>query len=207
MNYNITVSFVTFFKNYIENFLSLPKESRIGILLSFIESSLSGICFFLSLYFVKVLQINISLAGLIISCYALGTAFGGLAGGKFSDNTDPKLIAGISLAVEGAAFLALIVFSNPYFLMLNLFILGMAIYGFLIANNVWVIQQCNKDENTKLQAINFLYIASNCGFGIAALIIILLTPHSFQYVFLLSGICLLTSSFTLLLHKTKKSQI
>lgn len=188
-------------KRYINSYSGLPKASRYGLALSFIESVLGGICFFLSFYFVKELHIKISIAGIIISFYAIGTAFGGIIGGKLSDASSPKKVAAVSLLIESLAFLGLSFTHNVIALIVILFILGASTYSFLTANNTWTVYHCGKNETARLQAINLLYVSSNFGLGLAAVIIILLANKSFAYIFLLASLSLLISAITLFIHK------
>src|SRR5579862_9835769 len=95
---------VSIIKKYGENYTGLPKSCLPGIILTFIHSVSVGICFFLTLYFVNTLHIEISKAGLLISCYGMGTVIGSMVGGKLSDLILPRLISIISLFVQSAAF-------------------------------------------------------------------------------------------------------
>ena len=195
---------MTLIKKYFKNYSGLPKTCRYGITLCLIESSLNGVCFFLSFYFIKWLKINIATAGIIISCYAIGTACGGILGGKLCDKSSPHLIGAISLILEAITFYALTQTSNSILLMFILFFLGLSIYGFLTANNLFVIQQCDS-EAIKLRAINILYAASNFGFGMAAIIIIFLAQKGFHSVFYLSSIVLLLFGIHFLFYEKKST--
>jgi len=196
--------FVRIIKRYFASYSGLPKQCWQGIGLGFVEATLVGVCFFLSLYFVNVLHFNIAMAGIIISFYGLGRVIGGLVGGKLSDTMPPELVSIGSLLVQAAAFFLLIKLKTFYFLIINLFILGVAAYGFIISNNVWVLNQCKHQELAKLKSLSMLHASSNLGIGLSALIVSVLSGYQFSSIFLLSGVLLFLSAIYLIYVERKK---
>lgn len=98
--------------NHFEAYRGLSILSWQGIFLAFIESSLVGICYFLSMYLVNVLHFTVIQSGIIISCYGIGTIFGGILAGKLCDYFNPAKIRIISLIIQSLSFLALLYFSS-----------------------------------------------------------------------------------------------
>jgi MFS family permease len=194
-------------KNYFSNYTGLPRSCWQGIFLNFIESALAAVYYFLSIYFVDILHINISTAGIIISFYGLGTILGGFVGGKMSDKISPRIVSMASLLGQAITFLALIKIKNPIFIAVDLFILGIATYGFITSNYVFVLSYCKNSEADRLKAINILNIVSNLGIGLAALIIGELAANDFQNVFYLSGIFLLILAILLALQQNRLTYI
>jgi MFS family permease len=172
-------------RNYLKTYSGFSKNINTRILISLMNNICGGIIFYLSFYFVKILHFNITDAGLIISCYGLGTIFGGYFGGKLSDNFSPKLVSVIALFIESIAILTLL--KNKVFslLLLNLFIYGIGTYLYKVSNYVYLIQQC--PQNKKLRMINILYMVSNFGIGIAAAIVSIMESFGFNYIFALFG--------------------
>lgn len=183
------------FKSYTENYIGLPMECWEGISLVFINAISIGICFFLSLYFVNTLQISIATAGLIISCYGFGTVTGGIVGGKLSDRISPKIVSIICHVSQGITFLFLTKFNSIGLLMIDLFCLGVAAYGFKTSNNVWMLSQCDSHANlARLKTINISYAASNLGLGLSGVIIGIFSSYGFQNIFYLSSVILFLSA-------------
>src|SRR3990167_4813294 len=94
-------------KNYAAHYAGLPKACWEGIILTLINAISVGIYFFLSLYFVDILHMDIATAGILISCYGFGTITGGIIGGKLSDLISPRLISIISLLFQALTYFLL----------------------------------------------------------------------------------------------------
>ncbi len=194
-------------RNYFLSFSGLPRACWHGIYLSFVESALGGICFFLSLYFVNVLHINIATAGLIISAYGVGRVVGGMLGGKLSDTFSAHQVSIGSLLLQGITYLALIKIKSVFWLIITIFFLGTEAYVFITANNTWVLEQCKESEHQRLKSINLLYTASNLGIGVAALITGMFAAYSFSLVFWISGVLLIIQAILLVFEKTRTGNI
>ncbi len=183
MQYNLLRLANTYAKNY----SGLTASAWYGCILNLIESMMIGVFYFLAIYFVTELHFTISTAGIIIACYGIGAIPGGLLGGKLSDTFSPRLVLAICLFIQACGYLALIELKHLHFLMLDMFILGMASYGFITANSLFVLQQCEANESQRLKTINLLSTSANLGLGIAALIIGQVSYFGFHYIFLTSG--------------------
>jgi predicted MFS family arabinose efflux permease len=157
-------------RRYHAHYAGLSATCWQGILLSLFESALTGTYYFLQLYFINELKISITTAGLIMSFYGIGTILGGFVGGKLSDKMSSGLVATISILIQGVTLLAIIKIQSAPFLMMDLFLMGLACYSFITANHIWVLDKCDQ-EFQKLKAINILNSASNLGFGLSAAMI------------------------------------
>ena len=62
---------------YLLSYSNFNKGCWQSVLLTLIESMATGICFFLSIYFVSYLQLSIAISGFLISAYGVGTICGG----------------------------------------------------------------------------------------------------------------------------------
>lgn len=158
-------------KIYMDSYAGLPRKCWQGIIISFIAAVVMDIYFFLPLHFVSVLHFNVATSGLLMSCYGVGTIAGGFFGGKLSDRISPHIVTASSLLIQSIAFLLLQRLTSVNLLMFNLFMVGLASYGFLTSNYAWVLKHCDDHEPTKIRAMNLLNTASNLGFGISSAII------------------------------------
>ena len=192
------------FKKYYSNYTGLNPAAWQGICISFIESSLIGVCYFLSIYFVTELHLTIAKAGIIMACYGIGTICGGLLGGKLSDLTSPRTVSIASLMIQAFAYLLLIKIKSPTLLMLNLFIIGIGSYGFITSNHVWTLARCKQNE--RLKAINLLNVVSNLGLALSGLIIGFLSTKNFSSLFLVSGFLLFATAISLLIVSQTQTQ-
>lgn len=192
------------YKKYLSIYSGLSSQAWQGILVSFIEATLVGICYFLSLYLVNEIHLTIRNVGMIISCYGLGTILGGLMGGKLSDQIAPRNVSIASLLLQGAAYFLIINVKSTPLLMLNLFIIGIGSYGFITSNHVWTLAHCHHSE--RLKAINLLDVASNLGLAVSGMIVGYLTTNKFSMLFLMASILLGITAFYLMFSKHRKSK-
>lgn len=156
---------------YLSYYGKLNKASWQIIILKLITSMLISVCYFLPIYFVTQLNLSIDISGLIISCYGIGTIFGGFISGKMSDEISPVLICIISLVLTGTSFIYLIFIRSRFLLVIDLFLLGAAAYSLITATYILMLSACQENESQHLKAISFLETASNLGLGLAALLI------------------------------------
>ncbi|EKD71600.1 MAG: multidrug resistance protein, MFS family, partial [uncultured bacterium] len=175
---------------YVSNYRGLSSLTWEGISISFIESTLIGICYFISLYFVGVLHLSIANAGMIMSCYGIGTIFGGSIGGTLSDLMSPRIVSIGNLLLQSIGFFTLMAANSPYILMIALLIIGFGSYGFITSNHTWTL--LHSQQNQRLKTINILDASSNLGLGISGVIISLLSMESFHKLFLIAGVTLLS---------------
>ncbi|RDI48068.1 MFS transporter [Aquicella lusitana] len=194
----IAKSLINLIKNYLNNYRGLQKECWKTIILNFINSTLIGIFYFLPLYFLNELRFSIVVSGFIISFYSLGTIFGGIIGGKLSDQLSPKFISIGSLLIQGAIYLALFMAKSVAILIILIFFLGISTYGFITSNFLWTLSYCN-NKKEKIKSINLIETASNLGLGLAAIIIGIIANFSFRYLLLGASIILLLLSLYLIL--------
>ncbi len=191
-------------KGYLSHYSGMSAScwQRIGVSLA--NSTAGGTCFFLSLYFVKNLQFSIFVSGILISIYGLGTAFGGIISGRLSDKMSPNIVSIVSLLLSAMAFLLFIKLKTVHLLVANIFILGMANYGFKTSNNVWMLKNSGKHKVERLKMINVLYTTSNLGIGISAVVVSLFSQYGFHYIFLFSGALLFLSAIYLIFQEKNK---
>ena len=199
--------FITFIKGYSENYLGLPKFCWQGISLICINASTIGICFFLSLYFVNEQQLNVSTAGLLLSCYGLGTVIGGFVGGKLSDKITPYVVSIFSLFVQSVSFFFLMYLHSIPILMLNLLLLGISAYGFKTSNNMNLLNLCANDVDLRYKTISISHVAANLGLGVSGIFIAGVGTYGFPIVFGLSSLILFFSAIYLILQKNVTNPI
>lgn len=176
------------FKSYFLIYHAYSRHCQFGFLLSLLESIFIGIYYYLSIYLVDTLHYEMSTAGIIISCYGVGAILGGLVGGKLSDNWAPGIVSSCSLFIQAISYFLFTQINSMYLLMFNVFVLGIASYGFITANHLFVLGNCRNSENKRLQAISILSMTSNLGLGISALILGGILSIGFYSIFLFTSL-------------------
>lgn len=195
-------------KKYFSSYQDLKKSSWQGIFLNFIESLCVGVYYFLPLYFVNELNFSLQNASIMISVYGVGTILGGFFGGKLSDKVTPGVIVTNSLFLQVISLLFLLNVHSMSYIIIDMFLMGVASYSFITSNYLWVLSLSGKDENVKLKAINILNMASNLGTGLSALIISMISLYRFHDILAVSGILLLISAiYFLSLNKSVKQHV
>lgn len=193
----------TAIRGYTHHYTGLPDHCWPRITLTFVNSLSIGISFFLTLYFVHVLRINISTAGLLISCYSLGTVMGGIISGKLCDRLSPNQVSLFNLLLQATTFLLLLKLTTLPALMSTLLLLGIASYGFKTANNMCLLNEC-PDSDLRLRVINIAYAASNLGLALSGVIISLQPDYNFHHIFYLSSGFLFSSALFLMFQKSDR---
>lgn len=191
---------------YIQSYRGLSAICWRGLILSLIESTCVSTFYFLSIYFVNDLHLNVATAGKIISAYGFGAIVGGYIGGRLSDMFLPSKVMAMSLFIQAVCYLLFIKLHSMIVLYVNVVLLGMTGYAFLTANYVWVLDQC-RFESERLKALNMLAMFSNLGFGISGMLIGAAAPYGFHVIFLATGTLLGISACYVWLMGNKKNQV
>lgn len=182
------------FKSYFQTYQGLPARSLRQIFISFITTIASSFAYYLSIYFVSQKNLKIDTAGFLLSCYGFGTVVGGILGGKLSDKISPRRISIICLLIEAISVFALVGINSTTIMAINLFLMGIAFYGFKTSNTMIVLRPCKHNEEIKIKALNILYVISNLGLGISAVIISIIGNYSFSYIFYPASFLLLSAA-------------
>lgn len=192
-------NYLTIFANkYVVHYKGLPRACWQGIALACLNTLTIGFCFFLSLYFVTILHFTPSMAGFLLSFYALGTVLGGVIAGKLTDAFLPRRILIFCLLLQSITFFLLSNLQSFAACACNLFFLGFAAYGFKTSNNVWMFGACGTNTNLRYQTISISHVAANFGLGLSGVLITAVAAYSFQSIFYLSTGLLLCSALYVL---------
>jgi len=187
-------------KSYFKSYLGLQRACYHGFALSLTESIFIGIYYYLTIYFVDVLHYDMATSGLIISCYGIGAVLGGMLGGKLADEAPPIIVVASSLLLQSIAYFAFNKLDSIFLLMCNVFMLGVASYGFITANHIWILNLCKEYEHQRLKAINILATTSNLGLGLSAMMMSKILYFGFPVIFLISGCILFILACVLFLY-------
>ncbi len=197
----MAVNLLTLCNRCLHSYRGLSKSCWLGISISFIQSVMIGIYYYLSSYFIQFQHLAVDISGYILSCYGVGAVLGGLVGGYLVDRYSPVKVAALFLLLQASAYIMLLIFSSVILLMATVGVLGLSTYGFLTANHVAVLNTCAESEADRLKAINILAMMSNLGLGVAALIISQTNGFGYHHLFAGAGGILLLVSGLLFTHE------
>lgn len=173
------------------------------ITISFIVAITRGLFFFLSLYFVKQLHLDIANTGIILTFYGLGAGLGGFLGGKLADSLSFSRVCVFSLFCNAIVFFLFPHVSNVGTLAALCFLWAMFSYVFLTANHAWILDRTQFVEAERLKVLNILFATSNLGGFVAAAFVSLSDFYGFNTIFIGFGIILLLAMIFLLLRNRK----
>lgn len=191
---------------YLKNYHGLSRACWAGIAVSFIQSVMIGIYYYLSSYFTHDLHLAMDTSGYILSCYGAGAVAGSMLGGLLTDRYTPGMIAAGCLLAQACAYLLLVKFTTVAWLMANVGLLGLATYGFMTANYIAVLNTCRDDESQRLKVINVMAVVSNLGLGVAAFIISATMRYGYHDLFAAAGVILLMISGWMLTREFHHSE-
>lgn len=194
-------------KRYVNNYRGIPLSGWQCIFMTLVNDMATGIVFFLSLYFVGILHFSIAKASIIISCYGIGKAIGGIVGGKLTDMMSADTIIISCLLIEAFLYLTLIKIHAFPILVIIGFILGVSAYIFTTANKLFVLNSINDHEDIKLKVLSLFYTASNFGLGMTAIYVAWLSKYGFNYIFSTSSVLLAASAILMYYQRRKKPVI
>jgi len=184
---------------YTTSYANISKENWQHVFLYFLNTISTGFCFYISIYLANNLHLPILISSIIISAYGVGTSIGGVVGGKLCDQLSCRFVMMHCLLLKSVAFLCLLFFKTPIALIPIVLILGFTNYGFITANNTYVLRQCCHSESERLKLINVFFTASNLGLGISVVMMTALTNYLHE-LFIFSA-ALLTTIAICYLHQ------
>lgn len=187
-------------KIYLASYRYVNRQCYYGFLLNLCQSIFIGIYYYLSIYFISVLHLSVTTSGVIIAFYGIGSILGSMLSGMLSDRWSPGIISAICLFIQAIAYTWLIQAQSHIFLILGMIILGIASYGFITANHLFVLSYC--DDGQRLKALNILSMSSNFGLGLSAVLITSVIVVGFHEIFFIAAMALvILSLITLVINK------
>ena len=155
-------------KSYLKSYQGLSLYSWQRIFLSFINSIANGTVYYLSLYFYTKLNFPTPVIGLLLSFFGIGTMVGSFVSGYLCDRLDSNKISTLFMFINALSLLILLNFHSLLFIIIDLFAMGTANFGFVIANTSDLLKNKTTIKN-KLQIISLLRTVNNLSLGIAVL--------------------------------------
>lgn len=149
---------------YKKSFSHLDRNIWILSLVMFINRSGSMVLLFTSLYMTRELGFSMADAGLVMSCYGVGSVLGSYAGGWLSDRYRPYDVMIWSLLVSGAVLFGLLVVKSFYGLAAIIFLYAFTADVFRPANSKSIALFSNPENRTR--SVSLVRLAVNLGFTV-----------------------------------------
>jgi predicted MFS family arabinose efflux permease len=190
---------------YIESFRGLSRNIWLLALIMLINRSGTMVILFLSIYLTNVLGFTLGQAGIVMSCFGLGSVVGSFAGGKLTDRFGYYPVMFWSLLISGAFFFLLMQMKTLIGFCSVTFLLTMVGDMFRPANFA-AINAYSKPEN-QTRSLSLIRLAINLGFSagpaVGGLIAVSL---GYQWIFVIDGGTCMAAAVLFALIMAKKER-
>jgi len=152
------------YQSYKSAFSNLQKQIWILSIAMFINRSGNMILLFTSLYLTRDLGFSFKTAGLIMSCYGIGSVLGSFFGGWLTDRRDHFSIMFFSLIVSGSILFLLIPAKDPFLIAGIIFSYALVSDMFRPANSTAIATYSTPENRTR--SVSLVRLAVNLGFSV-----------------------------------------
>lgn len=160
---------------------------------------------FMGIYLHKELGYKLSDAGIVLSCYGVGTLVGSWFGGWLCDRIGNFKTQIISLFACTPLYFILPEFKSLTAICILLFILSVAYEIFRPANSVAITRYARKENITRAFSLNRM--AMNLGFSIGPAVGGILSAYSFDFLFYINGVaCIIAAIVFIFFFKNRKER-
>jgi predicted MFS family arabinose efflux permease len=158
---------------------------------------------FLSVYLTDSLGFSVNRAGLILSCFGIGSMIGAVLGGSMSDRYGHFIVQTISLIGGGILFILLSSVSEFYLLLGGILLLSIVSESLRPANASSVAGYA-KPENVA-RAFSLNRMAINLGFSVGPALGGILAALSYRWLFIADGTtCIMAGLFFFVYFRNRK---
>lgn len=189
---------------YVNAYGGLSKPAWMLALVMLINRSGTMVVPFLSIYLTQSLDLSITQAGIIVSCFGIGSMIGALLGGALTDRFGHFIVQFLALTLGGGMFIVMSFVSDYHTFMAGIIILS-AIAESLRPANAASVAHYAKPENVS-RAFSLNRMAINLGFSVGPAIGGLLAALSYRWLFIADGLtCISAGLFFYLYFKNQKA--
>ncbi len=152
------------FQLYKRSFSNLSRNIWILSLVMFINRSGNMVLLFSSLYMTRELGFSIADAGLVMSCYGVGSVLGSYFGGWLSDRYRPFDVMVFSLLISGSVLFFLLFAKSFISLAIVIFLYAFTADVFRPANSKSIASFSGPENRTR--SVSLVRLAVNLGFTV-----------------------------------------
>ncbi len=195
---------MTFIQNYLSSFKGLSKESWMLCLVMFLNRAGAMVLPFLGIYINTSLGYSISDAGIVLSCYGVGSIVGSTFGGWLTDKIGNYYVQVASLFLSVPMYFILPHFKTLLGLSLAMLVLSLISECLRPANSVAISKFAKPENLTRAFSLNRL--ALNLGFSVGPAIGGFLSAISFDLLFYINGIACFVAGVTFVAFFRKREE-
>jgi len=182
---------------YRRAFSGLPQEIWLLALIMLINRSGTMVIPFMTLYLTQELQFTLVQAGLVMSCFGLGSVLGTWMGGQLTDRFGHYYVQFGALLSSGLAFILLLFMKSVLSVALTVFVLSMLADAFRPASMASVAIYSRGARTTR--AFSLIRMAINLGFSVGPAVGGLLAARfGYNWLFIVDGVTCIAAGFLLL---------
>lgn len=141
---------------------------------------------FLSVYLTDSLGFSVNQAGIMLSCFGIGSMVGAILGGTLTDRYGHFVVQTVSLAGGGIMFILLSSVTEYYSLLMGIFMLSAISESFRPANASSVAGYARPENVARAFSLNRM--ALNLGFSVGPALGGILAAISYRWLFIADGI-------------------
>ncbi len=171
---------------YKNAFGGLSRNAWMLALVMLINRSGTMVMPFLGIYLTSALGFSLKEAGIILSCFGVGSMAGSFLGGWLTDKFGSFYIQFLSLVIGGILFIVVSGITAFYSLAIAVFILSLVAESFRPANSSSVSFYARPENISRAFSLNRMAI--NLGFSIGPALGGLLAAISFKWLFIADGV-------------------
>lgn len=195
---------MSFLQSYISSFKGLSKESWMLCLVMFLNRAGAMVLPFLGIYINKSLGYTISDAGIVLSCFGVGSIIGSTMGGWLTDKIGNYYVQVGSLFLSVPMYFILPYLKTIEGLCIGMFVLSLISECLRPANSVAISKFAKPENLTRAFSLNRL--ALNLGFSVGPAIGGFLSAISFDLLFYINGIACLFAGITFVIFFSKRKE-
>ena len=192
-----------FINIYLDSFRGLSKESWMLALVMLINRSGSMVLPFLGVYMTSQLGFTLERAGLVLSCFGIGSVIGSWFGGMITDKIGEFKVQAAALLLSVPLFCIIPLFTSEMGMALIMLSLSSISEAFRPANSVAVTKYAKKGNLTRAFSLNRM--AVNLGFSIGPALGGILSAISYDFLFYCNALGALLAAVVYILFFRKRS--
>lgn len=190
---------------YLNTFRGLSRDIWLLSLVMFINRSGTMVILFLTIYLTQYLHFTLGQAGVVMSCFGLGSILGSYLGGWLTDRIGYYRVMFWSLILSGSFFFVVMQIEDLVSFCLVIFLLSTISDAFRPAN-LAAISAYSKAENYT-RSISLIRLAINLGFAAAPAVGGLLAATvGYRWLFILDGLTCVLAAFAFLVFLKEKHE-
>ncbi len=196
---------MSFFNSYISSFKGLSQESWMLSIVMFLNRAGAMVLPFLGIYINSSLGYSLSDAGIVLSCFGIGSIIGSMLGGWLTDKLGNYRVQVGSLFLTSPFYFIMPHFESLIALSLSMLFLSVISECFRPANSVAISRYAKPENLTRAFSLNRL--AANLGFSVGPAIGGILSGISFHLLFYVNGVaCIIAGIAYILFFRNRKER-